>query len=53
MHALSMGRCLAYVFGTGSNLAEPRISSVSEIKHVDRKECPAGDQKDKIKTHMS
>ena len=51
MRALSMGRHLAYVFGAGSNLAEPRISGVSEIKCVDRKECPVGDQKDKIKTH--
>ena len=45
MHALSTGWHLAYVFGARSNLAKPRISSVSEIKHVDRKECPAGDQK--------
>ena len=49
MCALSSGQCLAYVFGTGSNLAEPRISGISEIKCVDRKECPAGNQKDKIK----
>ena len=35
MRALSMGQRLAYVFGAGSNLAEPRISSVSEIKCVD------------------
>ena len=49
MRALSTGRHLAYVFGTGSNLAELRISGISEIKHVDRKECPMGDQKDKIK----
>ena len=45
MRALSTGRRLAYVFGAGSNLAEPRISGASEIKHVDRKECPTGDQK--------
>ena len=49
MHALSMGQCLVYVFGTGSDLAKPRISGVSEIKHVDQKECPTGNQKDKIK----
>ena len=49
MHALSMGQCLAYVFGAESNLAKLRISSISEIKHVNQKECPAGDQKDKIK----
>ena len=49
MRALSTGRRLAYVFGAGSDLAEPRISGVSEIKRVDRKECPAGDQKYKIK----
>ena len=45
MRALSMGRRLAYVFGTGSNVAEPRISGVSEIKRVNRKKCPTGDQK--------
>ena len=49
MHALSTGWHLAYVFGARSDLAEPRISSVSKINHVDWKECPAGDQKDKIK----
>ena len=49
MCALSIGRCLAYVFGAGSNLAELRISGVSEIKHVDQKKCPVGNQKDKIK----
>ena len=46
---MGTGQHLAYVFGAGSDLAEPRISGVSEIKHVDRKKCPAGDQKDKIK----
>ena len=34
MRALSMGQRLAYVFGTGSNLAELRISGISKIKHV-------------------
>ena len=53
MCALSTGWYLAYVFGARSNLAELRISGVSKIKHVNRKKCPAGDQKDKIKTHMS
>ena len=49
MCALSTGQHLVYVFGARSNLAKPRISSISEIKHVNRKECPAGNQKDKIK----
>ena len=32
MRALSTGRRLAYVIGAGSDLAEPRISGVSEIR---------------------
>ena len=35
MRALSTGWRLAYVFGARSNLAEPRISGISEIKRVD------------------
>ena len=35
MHALSTGQRLVYVFGAGSNLAELRISGISEIKRVD------------------
>ena len=40
--SVSMGQHLTYVFGTGSDLAEPRISSVSEIKCVNQGRMPCG-----------
>ena len=52
MCALSMGWHLAYVFGARSDLAKPGISGISKIKHVDQKECPVGDQKDKINSYV-